>query len=173
MARSMQRRRIQESRQGFASSLIFWCTISQSAVDRAGDTQGTHTDLGRSETDPHSGLVEAPVNERLLNATSGPIFNMPLRALPFGMQIGNVDAITYLLSIKPIVPAENDELLRIFHETIALADDANLIGRITHHGLEISLRNLRVACLRLLCAGMESTQLFTEQNGQLRSLRSK
>lgn len=116
-------------------------------------------------------LIEAPAKERLLNETSGPIFNKPLRALPFGMQIGNVDAITYLLSIKPIVPAENDELLRLFHETIALADadDASLIGRVTHHGLEISLRNLRVACLRLLCAGMESTQLFTGQNGQLRS----
>ncbi|KAJ9105954.1 hypothetical protein QFC19_003288 [Naganishia cerealis] len=116
-------------------------------------------------------LIEVPAKERLLNETSGPIFNKPLRALPFGMQIGNVDAITYLLSVKPIVPAENDELLRLFHETIALADadDASLIGRVTHHGLEVSLRNLRVACLRLLCAGMESTQLFTGQNGPLRS----
>lgn len=122
------------------------------------------------ETSIHD-LIEAPAKERLLNETSGPIFNKPLRALPFGMQIGNVDAITYLLSVKPIVPAENDELLRLFHETIALADadDASLIGRVTHHGLEISLRNLRVACLRLLCAGMESTQLFTGQNGPLRS----
>lgn len=122
------------------------------------------------ETSVHD-LIEAPAKERLLNETSGPIFNKPLRALPFGMQIGNVDAITYLLSVKPIVPAENDELLRLFHETIALADadDASLIGRVTHHGLEISLRNLRVACLRLLCAGMESTQLFTGQNGPLRS----
>lgn len=111
-------------------------------------------------------LIASAAKARLLDPTAGPIFNKPLRALPFGMQIGNIDAITYLLNLTPSLPEHNDELLRMLHETIALADadDASLIGRVTHHALEVSLRNLRVACLKLLCAAMACTDMFAKQH---------
>lgn len=109
-------------------------------------------------------LIGPTAKERLLDPKST-IFNKPLRALPFVMQIGNIDAITYLLNLRPSLPTFNEELLRLLHETIALADadDASLIGRQTHHALEVSLRNLRVACLKLLCAAMANTEIFNRQ----------
>ncbi len=111
-------------------------------------------------------LIVKAAKERLLDPNSGPIFNKPLRALPFGMQIGNIDAITYLLNLRPPLPDVNDELMRLVHETIALADadDASLIGRVVHHAAELSLRNLRVACLKLLCAAMSFPDLFSKQH---------
>lgn len=116
-------------------------------------------------------LIASSAKERLLDSASGPIFNKPLRALPFGMQIGNIDAITYLLNLTPSLPEVNEELNRLFHETIALADadDASLIGRQTHHALEVSLRSLRVACLKLLCAAMNCADLFANNQNSLRS----
>ena len=116
-------------------------------------------------------LISSSAKERLLDPSSGPIFNKPLRALPFGMQIGNIDAITYLLNLTPSLPEVNEELNRLFHETIALADadDASLIGRQTHHALEVSLRSLRVACLKLLCAAMNCADLFANNQNSLRS----
>jgi transformation/transcription domain-associated protein len=111
-------------------------------------------------------LIVKAAKERLLDPNSGPIFNKPLRALPFGMQIGNIDAITYLLNLRPPLPDVNDELMRLVHETIALADadDTSLIGRVVHHAAELSLRNLRVACLKLLCAAMSFPDLFSKQH---------
>lgn len=105
-------------------------------------------------------LIGATAKERLLDPRST-IFNKPLRALPFVMQIGNIDAITYLLNVRPTLPAFNEEMMRLLQETIALADadDASLIGRVTHHALEVSLRNLRVACLELLCAANSAGDL--------------
>lgn len=116
-------------------------------------------------------LISSSAKERLLDPASGPIFNKPLRALPFGMQIGNIDAITYLLNLTPSLPEVNEELSRLFHETIALADadDTSLIGRQTHHALEVSLRSLRVACLKLLCAAMNCAELFANNQNSLRS----
>jgi transformation/transcription domain-associated protein len=120
-------------------------------------------------------LISSSAKERLLDPASGPIFNKPLRALPFGMQIGNIDAITYLLNLTPSLPEVNEELNRLFHETIALADadDASLIGRQTHHALEVSLRSLRVACLKLLCAAMNCAELFANNQSSLRSRYEK
>jgi transformation/transcription domain-associated protein len=57
-----------------------------------------------------------PVRERLLS----PIFAKPLRALPFPMQIGNIDAITYCLSLSNTLLTFNEELLRLLHEALAL-----------------------------------------------------
>ncbi len=119
---------------------------------------------GMKEQSIHDLIVKA-AKERLLDTTSSPIFNKPLRALPFGMQIGNMDAITYLLTLRPSLPEINDELVRLVHETIALADadDASLIGRVVHHAAELSLRSLRVACLKLLCAAMSFPDIFSKQ----------
>ncbi|TPX51638.1 hypothetical protein SeMB42_g00090 [Synchytrium endobioticum] len=92
------------------------------------------------------------VKERLLV----PIFSKPLRALPFSMQIGNIDAITYCLGLRPPFLPFGDELLRLLHEGLALADaeDQALVGKGPQIRNAASLVSLRVVCIKLLTTAM-------------------
>lgn len=116
-----------------------------------------------------SELVETPVSD-LLSPVKGqlltPIWDKPLRALSFSMQIGNLEAVTYCLNLRPSLPDINEQFLRLLHEAIALADadDHALIGRSAEHRYTVSLKNLRISCLRLLCAAMSRTECFPGQN---------
>ncbi|KAI8605964.1 hypothetical protein EDD21DRAFT_315697 [Dissophora ornata] len=94
----------------------------------------------------------APVRDRLLS----PIFAKPLRALPFAMQIGHIDAITFCLSLRPPFLEFNDELVRLLHEALALADaeDQALVPRTSQYKNASSLINLRIVCIKLLSAAM-------------------
>ncbi|KAG1055750.1 hypothetical protein G6F43_002312 [Rhizopus delemar] len=94
----------------------------------------------------------APVRERLV----APIFAKPLRALPFAMQIGHIDAITYCLTLRPPFLEFNDELIRLLHEVLALADaeDQALVSKGSQHKNETPLMNLRIVCIQLLSAAM-------------------
>ncbi len=58
------------------------------------------------------------------------IYTKPLRALSFSKQIGMIEAIRYCVSLDPPLVEYNDELLRLLHETLALADaeDTQLVG---------------------------------------------
>ena len=93
------------------------------------------------------------------------IYTKPLRALPFSKQIGMIEAIRYCVSLDPPLVEYNDELLRLLHETLALADaeDAQLVGprNLRQGGLEVI--KLRVACIRLLTASMPLTDFFSRQ----------
>jgi transformation/transcription domain-associated protein len=103
----------------------------------------------------------------------GPIFNKPLRALAFPMQIGNIDAITYCISLRPPLidfggetPAEDQRehtyetsLNRLLTEALGIADaeDSALTGKSNQPKNAALLTTLRVVCVRLLTAAMEST----------------
>jgi transformation/transcription domain-associated protein len=103
----------------------------------------------------------------------GPIFNKPLRALAFPMQIGNIDAITYCISIRPPLidfggemPSEDQRehtyetsLNRLLTEALGIADaeDSALTGKSNQPKNAALLTTLRVVCVRLLTAAMEST----------------
>ena len=89
-----------------------------------------------------------PVKDRL----TMPIFAKPLRALPFGLQIGYIDAITFCLKTGHNVVEHDDKLMRLIMETLALADadDDNLATKPNEHRNAESITNLRVACIRLL-----------------------
>lgn len=93
------------------------------------------------------------------------IYTKPLRALPFSKQIGMIEAIRYCVSLDPPLVEYNDELLRLLHETLALADaeDAQLLGprNLRQGGLEVI--KLRVACIKLLTASMPLTDFFSRQ----------
>ncbi|KAI9362471.1 FAT domain-containing protein, partial [Zopfochytrium polystomum] len=93
-----------------------------------------------------------PVRDRLLS----PIFSKPLRALPFAMQIGHIDAITYCLNLRPSLLTFSEELVRLLHEALALADaeDQALVSKPTHYKNSSSLTNLRVVCIKLLSSAM-------------------
>ena len=103
-----------------------------------------------------------PHRDRMLAS----IYTKPLRALPFPLQIGMIEGIRYCISLQPPLPELNDELLRLLHETLALADadDMALMGRNNHprqNSMEIT--KLRVACIKLLTASMPMTDFFSKQ----------
>src|ERR1700712_1575272 len=89
-----------------------------------------------------------PVKEPLVQ----PIFNKPLRALPFPAQIGYIDAINFLLDMEHDVLVFNDELNRLLYETLALVDaeDETLATKPYEYRTAKSIVRLRVAGLKLL-----------------------
>lgn len=103
-----------------------------------------------------------PHRERILTA----IYTKPLRALPFAAQVGIVEGIRYCLSLDPPLPELNDELLRLLHEALALADadDHQLMTRGNIRQNSMDIVKLRVACIKLLTASMPLTDFFAKQN---------
>jgi len=93
------------------------------------------------------------------------VYTKPLCALPFSKQIGMIEAIHYCVSLKPPLVQLNKELLRLLHETLALADtdDIHLLGQESVHQGTIKITKLCVACIRLLTAAMPITDLFSCQ----------
>lgn len=109
----------------------------------------------------------APVRERLV----APIFAKPLRALPFAMQIGHIDAITYCLTLRPPFLEFNDELIRLLHEALALADaeDQALVSRSSQYKNANSLMNLRIVCIKLLSAAMACADFSSQRQNHTRA----
>ena len=95
----------------------------------------------------------------------GGIYTKPLRALPFLKQIGMIEAVRFCLSLDPPLVELNDELLRLLHETLALADaeDAQLLGQRSPRQSVLEVVKLRVACIKLLTAAMPLTDFFSKQ----------
>ncbi|EFE39399.1 hypothetical protein TRV_05919 [Trichophyton verrucosum HKI 0517] len=93
-----------------------------------------------------------PVKDRLLM----PIFNKPLRALPFPTQIGCIEAIAYCLGLRQNIVTFNDQLNRLLMESLALADvdDDALASKPNEFKTAEQIVNLRVSCLRLLSMAM-------------------
>ncbi|KAK9238263.1 hypothetical protein V1525DRAFT_117414 [Lipomyces kononenkoae] len=108
------------------------------------------------------------------------IFGKPLRALPFPMQIGNIDAITFCLSLENSFLPFNDELLRLLMEALALADadDEALLAappsqRVMEYGVFEQLVQLRIVCMRLLTLAMMSPEFFQDHPQQQAQTRAK
>lgn len=104
-----------------------------------------------------SNITQIPIVKLMNHAKNfllSPIFAKPLRALPFPMQIGNVDAVIYCLRLPNSFLKFDEELFRLLHESIALvdADDVSLAStqRITEYQTSQQLIKLRVVCIRLL-----------------------
>jgi transformation/transcription domain-associated protein len=109
-----------------------------------------------------------PVKERLLT----PIFNKPLRALPFASQIGYIDAITYCLKLEPSFLEFNDEMNRLMMEALALADadDEQLSNnRLAEHRTTESVLNLRVVCIKLLSTAILAPEFNTPDKASSRA----
>ncbi|KAJ2064803.1 transcription-associated protein 1 [Coemansia sp. S146] len=109
-----------------------------------------------------------PSRDRLLV----PIFGKPLRALPHNMQIGNIDAITYCLSLDPPFLEINEELLRLLSEALALADaeDQALVNHPAQvRSNTVSLTHLRHVCIRMLTAAMVRPEFADAKNTPTRA----
>lgn len=96
-----------------------------------------------------------------------PIFGKPLRALPFHMQIGNIDAITFCLSLEDTFLEFNDELNRLLSEALALVDaeDESLINvsGVPEHTTAEQLINLRIVCIELLSIALTKNEFSNNQ----------
>lgn len=103
-----------------------------------------------------------------------PIFAKPLRALPFPMQIGNIDAITYCLGLDDTFLTFNQELNRLLFEALVLvdADDESLanVHRLYEHRTSKQLIELRVVCIKLLSLALTRPDynLSSNSSGELR-----
>ncbi|KJR83245.1 transformation/transcription domain-associated protein [Sporothrix schenckii 1099-18] len=93
-----------------------------------------------------------PHKERLLT----PLFQKPLRALPFAIQIGLIDALTYFLTLKTDFVAIDDDVDRLLTEALALSDasDTSLAGKSAEFRTHNHIVQLRVACIRILSTAM-------------------
>ncbi|SCW01236.1 LAFE_0D08130g1_1 [Lachancea fermentati] len=119
-----------------------------------------------------SGIPIVKLMEHSKNFLLSPIFAKPLRALPFPMQIGNVDAIIYCLTLPDTFLEFNEELYRLLHEAIALVDaeDESLASahRVTEYQTAEQLVQLRVVCIRLLALALKNEEFATAQQGAIR-----
>lgn len=96
-------------------------------------------------------LIE-PYKERFLQ----PIYAKPLRALPFSIQIGYINAMTYHMGLKKGWVAFDDNLNRLLMESLALADasDESLANKPAEFRTHEHIVNLRVSCIKLLSTAM-------------------
>lgn len=109
----------------------------------------------------------APVKDRLLQ----PIYIKPLRALPFPIQIGFLDAISYCLGLNRNLIEFNEPLNRLLTEAMALADaeDDALIAKPQEYKNAEALVNLKVACIRLLSLAVGFPDFAGQQQTTSRS----
>ncbi|POR36026.1 Transcription-associated protein 1 [Tolypocladium paradoxum] len=93
-----------------------------------------------------------PYKERFLQ----PIYSKPLRALPFSIQIGYINAMTYHMGLKNDWVKFDDNLNRLLMESLALADanDDSLANKPAEFRTHEHIVNLRVSCIRLLSTAM-------------------
>ena len=101
-----------------------------------------------------------------------PIFGKPLRALPFPMQIGNIDAITFCLGLPDTFLSFNEELNRLLLEALALVDaeDESLanVHRLNEYRTSNQLVELRVVCIKLLSLALSKPDFSIGSLGEAR-----
>ncbi|KAG2013625.1 atypical/PIKK/TRRAP protein kinase [Coprinopsis cinerea AmutBmut pab1-1] len=104
------------------------------------------------------GELFLPHRERMLAG----VYTKPLRALPFLKQIGIMESMRYCLKLEPQVIDASEELLRLLHEALALADaeDVQLVGPRTTRSSALEILKLRESCIKLLTAAMPITDFF-------------
>ncbi|GMM37271.1 histone acetyltransferase [Saccharomycopsis crataegensis] len=101
-----------------------------------------------------------------------PIFAKPLRALPFLMQIGHIEAITYWLGLPHKEAEFNDEMQRLLLEVVNLveAEDSMLTttDRLIDYETREQLTELRVVCINLLTVALSKPEYTMTQPGLTR-----
>ncbi|KAG5928504.1 hypothetical protein E4U42_000535 [Claviceps africana] len=93
-----------------------------------------------------------PYKERFLQ----PIYSKPLRALPFSIQIGYINAMTYHMTLKNDWVKFDENLNRLLMESLALAEanDESLANKPAEYRTHGQIVNLRVSCIKLLSTAM-------------------
>lgn len=150
----------QQSFQSIVSQIVF--DLSNSSIRVRETAKEALKTLSEVTLVPISTMI-SPSKGILL----APIFGKPLRALPFHMQIGNIDAITFCLGLDDTFLEFNDELNRLLSEALALvdADDESLINinNISEHSTAEQLINLRIVCIELLSLALTKKEFSNSQ----------
>ena len=109
----------------------------------------------------------SPVKDRLLT----PIYMKPLRALPFEIQVGFLDAITYCISLQRNLIEFNEMLNRLLIEAMALseAEDELLAAKPSEYKHADNIVNLRVACIKMLSFAVGFSEFAGQQQTASRS----
>lgn len=108
----------------------------------------------------------APVKDRFLSH----IFNKPLRALPFPIQVGYLEAVSFCLRLQNGLLPKDDQMTRFLREASFLAEQENEgpPGRTPDQRHAESVTKLRVACLRLLSLALEIPDYVSSPNNRSR-----
>jgi transformation/transcription domain-associated protein len=111
-------------------------------------------------------LIE-PYKDRFLQ----PIYSKPLRALPFAIQIGYIDAMTYHMNLKSDWITFDENLNRLLMESLALADasDESLANKPAEFRTHEYIINLRVACVKILSTAMGFEEFAKGQTNPTRA----
>ncbi|MCJ1473515.1 hypothetical protein MMC13_002166 [Lambiella insularis] len=108
-----------------------------------------------------------PLKERLLQ----PIYNKPLRALPFAVQIGYIEAISFCLRLQHGIVEFSEPLNRLLLECLALADadDELLASKPNEYRTAEAIIELRVSCIKLLSTALSFPDFASQAQNQSRS----
>lgn len=100
-----------------------------------------------------------------------PIYAKPLRALPFAIQIGFIDAVTYYMSLKRDFVPFDENLNRLLMESLALAgaSDESLAGKTLEFRTHDFIVNLRVSCIKILSSAMSFDEFGSGPNNPTRA----
>ncbi|EIW69900.1 hypothetical protein TREMEDRAFT_71446 [Tremella mesenterica DSM 1558] len=126
--------------------------------------------LAELTAQPILNLIQTTVKARLLDP-QGAIFSKPLRAIAMPMQVGNIDAMTYIIELRPPLVETTEEFVRMLHEVLALADVDDPAPKSANYKDEVWLKRLRISCLKLLNATMACPELLSKPH--VANIRSK
>ena len=89
------------------------------------------------------------------------IYNKPLRALPFPLQIAYIDAVTYCMGLQHDVVEIDEACNRLLMEALALADasDESLASKPGEYKTAESIVDLRVSCIKILALSLNGPDL--------------
>ena len=105
----------------------------------------------------------APVKQRLFY-----VFTKPVRALPISIQIGYIDAVTYLMQLKHGILEPSEEINRFLRETTTISDsDLESVSNrpLDQRHLE-NMTKLKVSCLRLLQSSLNYPEANQSPTGK-------
>lgn len=120
-----------------------------------------------------TGRTISQILQPVKNVLLPPIFTKPLRALPFPMQIGHIDAIRFCLGLPDTFLDFNQELDRLMFEALALveAEDNSLASphKAKEHRTAELIIQLRISSIKLLSLALTLPKYETIQQPQNRS----
>lgn len=156
-------------KRAFYSNVLLSFLVSELTCQNTGIAAIAQQCIGRFALSNKAGVADllSPFKEKLL----GPIFAKPLRALPFSLQIGYINAVDYCLTLETPLVSLDDDILRFIHEALALADadEQSLTGKSVPANSSDIIDSLRVVSLKLLATSLTFSEFQQVKLQQIRN----
>lgn len=107
--------------------------------------------------------------EPFKSALFSPIFSRNLRSLPHTAQTGYLDALTFSLNLRPTLVSFTQELLRLLHGALSIAEREDASPKVMSQKQSQILVNLRMASIELLSAAMNSPDFQGQEQQEFRN----